>query len=178
MFWHHTWLHIIFTDILLGVFGYDSCPHKGNIIIICLIAISVSYFITLVTRLFNSGLSCCKLGNTCNSKNSLCCSACIGIMEGCFIVVIIVTSIIVLLSTWFILESTPSSDSSEADYCNSNVYYAALIMLGLTYLISFCIFIYLTIAAVSYYSYRHELGMSNKKKRRQQNRNPPNFSGF
>lgn len=124
-----------------------------------LIATSVLFFATLVLRLLNSALSCCKLGNMCKTEKSMSCSACIGIMEGCFLVFVALTTIVTLMGTWFIL-STPPDLSLPADnpqHCDRGVYYASLIMTGLLYFFSFCLVLYLVAAALSYCTYQDEM---------------------
>ena len=120
-------------------------------------SISAMFFTTLLVRLFNSALSCCKIGNFCNTEKSVTCSACIGIMEGCFLVFVALTTILTLMGTWFILSNPPSLDPTETNYCDSGVYYATLIMIGLLYLFCFCLILYLVTAAVSYCSYQEEM---------------------
>lgn len=156
---------------ITGIFGYDSCPYRQKIILACLLAIGSLLILTLALRLFLSCLTCCKLTNMCNTENSMCCSLCIGISEAIFVLVMVITAVIILLGTWFMFETTPPlqpSSNSDTEYCNRGVYYAGVIMMVLTYLLGFCVVIYLGVAALTYCTFRRELGMTSRKRRQRQ----------
>ena len=168
---HFYFFCVVVYSIFLhtGIFGISSCPFNNQIIILSMLCIGSLFITTLIFRLLNSGLSCCKLTNVCNTERSLQCSACIAIMEGLFVFTLILTALTVLFCTWLMFQEIPNFTSiSSHQYCDRGVYYSAIGMIIVLYLISFCVAVYMGVAGFCYYSYRRELNPSRRRRQIQQ----------
>lgn len=155
---------------MAGIFGINSCRYNDEIIIICLLLIGSSILLTLICRLVNSGLSCCKLSNSCGSEKSTACSVCIAMMEGVFIFFLLMMAIIVLMCTWFMFQNGvpvfDAASSSSNMYCDEGVYYAAVAMVAVTYLSGFFLAVYMGVAGFCYYMHWRELTVNPSRRRK------------
>ena len=157
---HVTFFHTPppFCLLCSGVFGLDSCPYMNNLVIVYLFVGGGLLTVSVGLRLCSSTLTCCKITNVWNTARSFGCSLVIGVTEGLFIISVVLNIVMVVLGGYLILQETPrfepASTTGDENYCDSGIYLAATVFIGLAAVLALCLVVVLMLAGCCYTVYK------------------------
>lgn len=128
----------------------------------------------MALRLCSSTLTCCKLTNVWNTEYSVNCSALIGGTEGLFFLSVVLNVVMIVVGGYLVLNETPSSEpassTGDENYCDSGIYLATTIFIGLAAVLALCLVVVLMLAGCCYSTYKDLIGLPEAGSRSSQSR--------